>query len=134
MRLMLYNVISVLFFFFQAEDGIRDKLVTGVQTCALPISWNGSLRVARPLQSCWQSRRGNHHSASIARPNGWALTSTLTWATTRPAVPGPRNWSTPWPLCCADPGAATAVSCQSRAAVASSWLRSEDLLGLLLAK
>src|SRR6266536_2495369 len=29
-------VISV-FFFFQAEDGIRDPLVTGVQTCALPI-------------------------------------------------------------------------------------------------
>src|SRR6185437_4283721 len=26
-------------FFFQAEDGIRDKLVTGVQTCALPICW-----------------------------------------------------------------------------------------------
>src|SRR5712672_3724581 len=29
---------NLLFFFFQAEDGIRDKLVTGVQTCALPIS------------------------------------------------------------------------------------------------
>src|SRR5256885_12798396 len=28
----------VLFFFFQAEDGIRDYKVTGVQTCALPIS------------------------------------------------------------------------------------------------
>src|SRR5258708_30932022 len=27
------------FFFFQAEDGIRDDLVTGVQTCALPISF-----------------------------------------------------------------------------------------------
>ena len=26
------------FFFFQAEDGIRDYKVTGVQTCALPIS------------------------------------------------------------------------------------------------
>src|SRR5256714_3016231 len=26
------------YFFFQAEDGIRDKLVTGVQTCAPPIS------------------------------------------------------------------------------------------------
>src|SRR5690349_22149651 len=26
------------FFFFQAEDGIRDLYVTGVQTCALPIS------------------------------------------------------------------------------------------------
>src|SRR5689334_24141475 len=30
--------IDVLFFFFQAEDGIRDGTVTGVQTCALPIS------------------------------------------------------------------------------------------------
>src|SRR5256885_8314999 len=28
----------LLFFFFQAEDGIRDYKVTGVQTCALPIS------------------------------------------------------------------------------------------------
>src|SRR5256712_13824688 len=28
----------LLFFFFQAEDGIRDLIVTGVQTCALPIS------------------------------------------------------------------------------------------------
>src|SRR5256885_3625414 len=28
---------SLLFFFFQAEDGIRDYKVTGVQTCALPI-------------------------------------------------------------------------------------------------
>src|SRR3990170_8676752 len=28
---------AVFFFFFQAEDGIRDDLVTGVQTCALPI-------------------------------------------------------------------------------------------------
>src|SRR5205085_9480181 len=26
-------------FFFQAEDGIRDLTVTGVQTCALPIYW-----------------------------------------------------------------------------------------------
>src|SRR2546425_10111111 len=32
------------FFFFQAEDGIRDKLVTGVQTCALPIYRPGGCR------------------------------------------------------------------------------------------
>src|SRR5205823_8007482 len=31
-------------FFFQAEDGIRDKLVTGVQTCALPIFGLGITR------------------------------------------------------------------------------------------
>src|SRR2546430_4183324 len=32
-----YLLSFVLFFFFQAEDGIRDLTVTGVQTCALPI-------------------------------------------------------------------------------------------------
>src|SRR2546430_6032773 len=31
------TIIGTLFFFFQAEDGIRDLTVTGVQTCALPI-------------------------------------------------------------------------------------------------
>src|SRR6266481_8977620 len=31
-------MVYVFFFFFQAEDGIRDGTVTGVQTCALPIS------------------------------------------------------------------------------------------------
>src|SRR2546427_12755492 len=41
-----------LFFFFQAEDGIRDLTVTGVQTCALPIYRAGVLarRLARPGQ------------------------------------------------------------------------------------
>src|SRR2546422_1263132 len=34
---------SFFFFFFQAEDGIRDVAVTGVQTCALPISTVGIL-------------------------------------------------------------------------------------------
>src|SRR5437879_13860655 len=32
------SVVLYSFFFFQAEDGIRDTSVTGVQTCALPIS------------------------------------------------------------------------------------------------
>src|SRR6478752_6971302 len=39
--LFLYSVRGIyvlFFFFFQAEDGIRDVAVTGVQTCALPIS------------------------------------------------------------------------------------------------
>src|SRR5688572_31008941 len=35
--MMLYNFLFCVFF-FQAEDGIRDLTVTGVQTCALPIS------------------------------------------------------------------------------------------------
>src|SRR5260370_42518958 len=36
-------------FFFQAEDGIRDSSVTGVQTCALPISYCPPCRVEMPL-------------------------------------------------------------------------------------
>src|SRR5258708_36571394 len=36
-------------FFFQAEDGIRDDLVTGVQTCALPIS-GATHRGSRPVE------------------------------------------------------------------------------------
>src|SRR3989475_5895732 len=34
---VLMSINLVYFFFFQAEDGIRDLTVTGVQTCALPI-------------------------------------------------------------------------------------------------
>src|SRR6266487_5683054 len=33
------NCVIYVCFFFQAEDGIRDGRVTGVQTCALPIYW-----------------------------------------------------------------------------------------------
>src|SRR5690625_3806017 len=43
-----------LFFFFQAEDGIRDGHVTGVQTCALPIS---------PFTVAGRRRRGGIFSA-----------------------------------------------------------------------
>src|SRR2546430_11584267 len=35
--LVVCDAICFIFFFFQAEDGIRDLTVTGVQTCALPI-------------------------------------------------------------------------------------------------
>src|SRR2546421_5322040 len=35
--LSVVSAFNFFFFFFQAEDGIRDLIVTGVQTCALPI-------------------------------------------------------------------------------------------------
>src|SRR5438270_9403745 len=38
----IYFFFFFFFFFFQAEDGIRDLTVTGVQTCALPISARSS--------------------------------------------------------------------------------------------
>src|SRR3989449_1533026 len=34
---IVHEAVELVFFFFQAEDGIRDVAVTGVQTCALPI-------------------------------------------------------------------------------------------------
>src|SRR2546430_9106204 len=45
-----YGGTCCVFFFFQAEDGIRDLTVTGVQTCALPIS-NAIRRDRRPKKS-----------------------------------------------------------------------------------
>src|SRR5437773_6240119 len=54
------------FFFFQAEDGIRDRDMTGVQTCALPISMVALAVAIRrsPLPS-------TRHSATIVRCPAW---------------------------------------------------------------
>src|SRR6185369_17499511 len=45
------------FFFFQAEDGIRDSSVTGVQTCALPISHAERAGAAAGAGGAWRARR-----------------------------------------------------------------------------
>src|SRR5687767_15209643 len=52
------------FFFFQAEDGIRDKLVTGVQTCALPISGRPGCRGRWPVPPSWPGSPGSPHPTS----------------------------------------------------------------------
>src|SRR3989442_7849020 len=88
-----------LFFFFQAEDGIRDADVTGVQTCALPIC-AASRRNAAPRghgrglpRARRQSRRAPAHQPIqfpiVARGAVYAL---LLWA---PLASG--AWR-PWPL------------------------------------
>src|SRR5207248_7715590 len=51
-------------FFFQAEDGIRDRTVTGVQTCALPISPRDADGAA-PYDPHWE-RRHPHRAAWMA--------------------------------------------------------------------
>src|SRR2546421_4614429 len=70
------------FFFFQAEDGIRDLIVTGVQTCALPISKSS------PGSFAWSRQKWNRNGIS-ATPG----TSTHCWLASRPEVPRP-------PSCC----------------------------------
>src|SRR6266481_4320764 len=68
------------FFFFQAEDGIRDGTVTGVQTCALPI-WRGTLLHARlralvdPPSNCRHYPSMLRRRAPSGRPRGWASES-----------------------------------------------------------
>src|SRR3989440_5075014 len=66
------------FFFFQAEDGIRDLIVTGVQTCALPIYHETTARQqAREMQQRGFRRRAAavgrieqraHQAGPLARP------------------------------------------------------------------
>src|SRR6478609_11602848 len=70
-----YNkrVVKFIFFFFQAEDGIRDKLVTGVQTCALPIS--GSATVRRTVATT-AARHGVDPQLALAvswQESGWQM-------------------------------------------------------------
>src|SRR3989454_8501820 len=55
-------------FFFQAEDGIRDYKVTGVQTCALPIYlFEGEIFDLAPWQSLEQIARLRVHQDVVAR-------------------------------------------------------------------
>src|SRR5256886_13111477 len=65
----------VFFFFFQAEDGIRDLTVTGVQTCALPISANIGDRCAmfEAIHGSAPRRAGQN----IANPSGLLLAAVM---------------------------------------------------------
>src|SRR6266498_5514434 len=61
------------FFFFQAEDGIRDADVTGVQTCALPIS-----RVSTSARMSGTNRRDSGRPRRLGSSQAIALTSMAT--------------------------------------------------------
>src|SRR2546422_5821859 len=79
-------ILHLFFFFFQAEDGIRDVAVTGVQTCALPIfptflrlnagspprvpgrtagNWERGLRSLRDLTQHLTTRADDSHAAPV---------------------------------------------------------------------
>src|SRR5258708_36100167 len=64
---------SIIFFFFQAEDGIRDDLVTGVQTCALPISKGFDRRLRRSAARAWagQPERLNSRTRWVRARGLW---------------------------------------------------------------
>src|SRR5205807_6246056 len=85
--LIFYFLYYFFFFFFQAEDGIRDYKVTGVQTCALPISsavmrnarcsliramWCGRPRWARPLWPAEALRSEERRVGKECRSGGGA--------------------------------------------------------------
>src|SRR5258708_14827996 len=61
--ILFVPMVCSVFFFFQAEDGIRDDLVTGVQTCALPI-W--PLRRAGPAELVRRAVAADRNRAAAA--------------------------------------------------------------------
>src|SRR5439155_4442061 len=70
-------------FFFQAEDGIRDGHVTGVQTCALPISlFSTSGRISSRRKRAYWSERVSYSKLRFepppARFPGWMKMPTVT--------------------------------------------------------
>src|SRR5262249_56327440 len=76
--------VRCLFFFFQAEDGIRDWSVTGVQTCALPISprqsricggaWRVGRKTKNSIRPCWKSRSSVNRSGRSPVCPRWQAT------------------------------------------------------------
>src|SRR2546425_3119716 len=77
-------------FFFQAEDGIRDKLVTGVQTCALPICRAGAAD-HRQLR-CAGMGRYRDGAATVQPGKGKGETGNRSWHSAGPRCePGRRR-------------------------------------------
>src|SRR6267154_623395 len=72
---LLIVSVSHVFFFFQAEDGIRDGRVTGVQTCALPISRRWAFSDNFYADS--DVSVDGHHWLVGAYPNAWTESSLL---------------------------------------------------------
>src|SRR6266481_6711306 len=72
MNYSIRDSIDFFFFFFQAEDGIRDGTVTGVQTCALPISLLRKEGIYSSMLANWrkQRTRGDFRSAAAAPKRG----------------------------------------------------------------
>src|SRR5256886_13747443 len=68
-KMSAVSKILFLFFFFQAEDGIRDLTVTGVQTCALPISCR-SARGPHRRRASPRRRPSRHPHSRPRRPTG----------------------------------------------------------------
>src|SRR5690606_39824327 len=67
---MVYT--AIIFFFFQAEDGIRDFHVTGVQTCALPICCNGRRGCSGNFRPSSSSCSGTPSIAPSGADRTWA--------------------------------------------------------------
>src|SRR5437764_1971594 len=72
------GVVDVDFFFFQAEDGIRDTSVTGVQTCALPISYGSPCAPRRPRLAGADAVHMDFHPGNLLASGG-AITGVVDW-------------------------------------------------------
>src|SRR3989475_824735 len=130
---LLSSLFYSFFFFFQAEDGIRDLTVTGVQTCALPIwsrprsatrmrasrlpptsrvwfSCTVSVRVLRRVSSCDQA------SSGLGRARLWStapsLASSARRAARRPGLPSSARAR----ACCRSSGGPAGVDSETAAA------------------
>src|SRR5437870_13502375 len=76
----------VLFFFFQAEDGIRDGHVTGVQTCALPILRGTGSGRGRGMRSA-----AHTPAATASCPTYSCVTPAISFAFTRSTTRSSRS-------------------------------------------
>jgi len=72
-------VVLLVFFFFQAEDGIRALIVTGVQTCALPISDSALMQVLERLNRAADNHLQRPEFASLSAPPATLEDGEVSW-------------------------------------------------------
>src|SRR5699024_11559461 len=75
-------------FFFQAEDGIRDRNVTGVQTCALPISAYNMIGEGRD-----GGKSGEYNTVFYKRDVLTLKNQGQFWLSETPDIPGSISWN-----------------------------------------
>src|SRR5258706_3050845 len=132
----MHSITNFFFFFFQAEDGIRDWSVTGVQTCALPILpaalvrlRNGHERISEPCAQQWPER-----AAPAIADSGWQGKARGGGSANRRALGCRRSGVPDFVARCERSAADTRRSAKSSGACGSDPCRAELSQGLHIRK
>src|SRR3989440_7599588 len=116
----MYCIPCCFFFFFQAEDGIRDLIVTGVQTCALPILFFGQGPSSKVSTTSPSRRKSWLLKCSNPKPGPPVVSISTTRLIPR-ALGLPAHEDTASTGATAGGGASAVITAEARPSVGAAW-------------